>query len=172
MRRNIELKMRCDDLNVARQRILSLPATFQGTLHQIDTYFRSLHGRLKLREITSADSKTAELIWYDRPDAAEYRDSNFIVMPIADAAMMKTILTAACGIRGEVRKRRELYLLENVRIHFDEVEGLGSFIEFEAQMDQNADEADSLARLRLLHETLGVHPKDHVQTSYSDLLGI
>jgi adenylate cyclase class IV len=65
-----------------------------------------------------------------------------------------------------------VYLLDNASIHFDEVDGLGSFIEFEAQMDQSADEADSTARLHLQHEMLGVHPEDYLPTSYSDLLGI
>ena len=54
-----------------------------------------------------------------------------------DAGALKTALVAALGIRGVVHKRREIYLWHNVRIHLDEVAGLGALVEFEAVLAIN-----------------------------------
>ncbi len=112
------------------------------------------------------------MIWYDRPNAVEFRGSDYYVIPTADSQSMKQALTAALGVRGQVRKKRTLLLWHNVRIHLDHVENLGSFIEFEAVVSDDADEAISRDRLATLSVGLGIDPADRVAVSYSDLLGI
>src|SRR5688500_18002453 len=129
LRRNLELKARCADLTAAATRAAELGARHVGTLMQVDTYLHVPNGRLRLREI---EGQPAELIWYERANSVEFRGSDYHVVPIADASLTKTALARALGICGEVRKRRQLMIWHNVRIHLDEVEGLGSFIEFEA----------------------------------------
>ena len=42
-------------------------------------------------------------------------------------------LDAALGTTVVVAKRRRLFIWEDVRIHLDEVEGLGTFVELEAR---------------------------------------
>ena len=74
--------------------------------------------------------------------------------------------------RGCVRKERRIYLWHNVRIHLDEAENLGSFLEFEAALAADADEATSQDRLGQLCARLGIRDDDHVAQSYSDLLGL
>ena len=69
-----------------------------------------------------------------------------------------------------VRKRRELWLLDNVRIHLDTVDGLGSFLELEAVVDAAHDEARCRARVHELLPAFGVAEADCVRASYSDLL--
>ena len=171
-RRNIELKVRYSDLEHAREVVVGLGARLHVAMTQIDTYFQSPHGRLKLREITTANQSSAELIWYHRPDGVEFRGSNYYVVPVPDAALLKSALIASNGLRGEVRKQRDVYLLHNVRIHLDRVDKLGNFIEFEAVMSEGEDDAASIARLDQLHAALGMKPGDHERGSYSDLLGI
>jgi len=168
-RRNIELKARYADLADAAARAMAMGARSAGELVQIDTYFHVPHGRLKLREI---EGSGAELIWYDRPDAAEFRVSDYYVIPTADRQTKKQALTAALGVLGEVGKRRTLLLWHNVRIHLDHVENLGSFVEFEAVISDDADEAVSHDRLATLSVALGIVPADRVAVSYGDLLGI
>jgi predicted adenylyl cyclase CyaB len=95
------------------------------------------------------------------------------VVPVGDAAGIKAALSGACGVRGVVRKQREVWMYENVRIHLDRVEQLGTFIEFEAVMGEGEDDDDegaSLARLERLSALLGVHEEDQVAGSYSDLV--
>src|SRR5689334_17484691 len=115
-RRNIELKARCADLARAAQAAEQLGATRQGILDQLDTYFHCRDGRLKLRETAGPPSSAAEaqLIWYARPDSTDFRGSNYYVLPIPKPLETRLALTAALGVRGEVRKRRELWLWHNV----------------------------------------------------------
>ncbi len=169
LQRNIELKAIYSDLDRARAALENLGAVFTRSMTQLDTYFRVSNGRLKLREI---DNRFAELIWYDRPDAVEYRGSHYIVVSVPDPATLKTALIAANGLRGEVRKTRDLWMYRNVRIHLDTVAGLGNFIEFEAVMSAGEDETASLKRLQELHAALEISKSDHKAASYSDLLGL
>jgi adenylate cyclase class IV len=169
-RRNIELKARCGDLAAAAKRAASLGAERQGVLVQVDTYFRVPHGRLKMRE-TAGDAE-AQLIWYERPDSTDFRGSDYYVLPIPKPLETRLALSAALGVRGEVRKRRQLWLWHNVRIHLDEVAGLGTFVEFEAVIAPGEDEEQSLDRLATLTGALNIGEADRVAVSYSDLLGI
>ena len=53
--------------------------------------------------------------------------------------MLRAALTAALGACGDVVKRRRLFLWQGVRIHLDEVERLGTFIELEAVAPADSD---------------------------------
>ncbi len=61
---------------------------------------------------------------------------------------MATALKAALGEIGIVRKRRTLYLVGQTRIHLDEVEGLGDWLELEVVLEpgQSADDGARIAR--------------------------
>ena len=52
-RRNVELKAHFPDLQAGHNAAARLGAIDTDTLHQVDTYFHSAEGRLKLGEITS-----------------------------------------------------------------------------------------------------------------------
>jgi adenylate cyclase class IV len=145
------------------------PLIDTGVQHQIDTYFPVPHGRLKLREIVGVKS---ELIWYDRSNQARSRQSDYRLTPITHPAELKTSLTAALGLRGQVIKKRHVLLWHNVRIHLDQVEGLGSFIEFEAVISAGEDEATGHARLGHLCEILNLTQADYLDRSYADLKGL
>jgi homotetrameric cytidine deaminase len=92
-------------------------------------------------------------------------------VPVADAAPLRDALDAAYGTLVTVTKLRRLLLWEEVRIHLDQVEGLGSYLELEAVAEHAAGplsaEHDKLGRLR---SALGIEDDDLVATSYSDLL--
>jgi adenylate cyclase class IV len=167
-RQNLELKVRCPDLAAARETVRGF-ASGPTVEVQTDTFFRVPHGRLKLRQIAGQE---AVLIWYDRPDRGEARLSTYRLVPVPDPGQLGVTLTAALGVRGAVRKRREIYLWHNVRIHLDEVEQLGSFIEFEAVLTSAEDIPVSRERLEHLYRVLGVSPADHLAAAYADLLGL
>ncbi len=167
-RRNLERKFRCPDLDAVRAALPALPIRREGVQLQTDTYFHARSGRLKLREI---DGQPAVLIWYDRSDAATAKLCNYHLVPVADAALLRTTLTAALGERGVVRKRREIYHYRNVRIHLDDVEGLGKFVEFEAVLAPQDDEAAALADLEMLRRALGLVDAEELAVSNVDLLG-
>ena len=168
--RNIELKARCADLKRAADGARSLGATRVGVLRQVDTYFHAPRGRLKLREINGVER--AELIAYERANEPELRNSDYYVVPVPDPDAMRAALASTLGVRGEVRKTRELWMYHNVRIHLDDVAGLGTFVEFEAVISDADGEGVSRERLARLTEALNVRDTDRIAVSYSDLLGL
>jgi adenylate cyclase, class 2 len=146
-RENIELKAVDADPAASERACRELGAIYTGVLAQRDTYFGVLRGRLKLREDT--ERGTGELIFYLRPDEPGRRSSRYWRAPADDPAALASLLEAAHGVAGVVSKRRRLFRFENVRIHLDEVEGLGSFIELESVLAtpgvESAEEARALA---------------------------
>jgi adenylate cyclase, class 2 len=169
MAKNIEIKARSGDLSRARQLAKALGARKRAMLRQVDTYFNAPSGRLKLREITGSERR-AELIWYDRPDRASARASRYFVVPVGDPKVLKIALSAALGVSRIVRKRRELWIFKNVRIHLDRVDGLGSFIELEAVVDPRHRPAASRQNLLKVQRALRIEASMLVSQSYSDLI--
>jgi adenylate cyclase class 2 len=164
---NLELKAR--DRDPARSLVVcgELGATDEGTLSQLDTYFAVPHGRLKLREQTPGD---AQLIAYERADDRGSKESRYRLVALPDPDELKAALEATLGIRVEVRKERRLFIYKGVRIHLDDVEGLGSFIEFEgvATAERGTDSFGSL--LDDLRRDFGIEDNDLLAASYSDLV--
>jgi adenylate cyclase class 2 len=164
---NVEIKARCADLAAARAALARRGAVCRGTDHQVDTYFRCPVGRLKLRAGTIENA----LIHYDRADQPGPKDSHVTLFPVAPGGALGPLLARALGVVVVVRKRREIHFVDNVKIHLDEVDGLGTFVEVEA-IDPDGD----LGRDRLLAQctdlmaALGVRAADLVASSYSDLL--
>jgi predicted adenylyl cyclase CyaB len=165
-RRNIELKCHCADLAAASQALTRLGAHFAGVETQTDTYFHVPSGRLKLRRI---EGSTAVLIAYTRPDQPQYRTSSYHLAPVHEPEPLLGALAAALGVRAAVRKRRQIFLWHNVRIHLDEVDGLGTFVEFEAVLAGPQDEIPSRKHLDELAQVLTLDPSAGLATSYADL---
>jgi homotetrameric cytidine deaminase len=169
--RNVELKARDPDPARTLERALALGADDRGEIRQRDTYFAGASGRLKLREQETGESPLwDELIEYSRPDSTDARTSTYQRVPVADAATLREALDAAYGTLVTVSKRRRLLLWDGVRIHLDDVEGLGSFLEFEAVADAGSDLSGEYAKVERLRTVLGIEESDLVATSYSDLL--
>jgi homotetrameric cytidine deaminase len=160
LRRNLEIKARDADPRRTLEAALALGAEDGGELTQRDTYFGGARGRLKLREQTPGE---AELIQYRRADEEGPRTSEFRVVPIAAADPLREALDAALGTLVVVEKRRRLLLWEGVRIHLDDVDDLGTFVELEAPED-----GDQQAKVEKLTEALGI--ADPIAGSYSDLV--
>jgi adenylate cyclase, class 2 len=165
-RRNLELKARDPDPARSLQACLGLGAADHGTLHQRDTYFRSPHGRLKLRE----EPDRATLIAYERPDLSGNKESRYRLVDVPDPDALREALATALGVTVVVSKSRRLFLHENVRIHLDRVERLGDFIEFEAVATDGEDPSAFAARLDPLREHFAIREEDLLAASYSDLL--
>lgn len=167
MARNLEFKARLHDPILARRLAARLSGGPPEVLEQTDTYFRCGQGRLKLREIAG---QAAYLVAYERADEAAARLSHYQLVVIENAAGLKTALTTTLGVWGEVRKRREVSLVENVRIHIDQVQGLGDYLEFEAVLTSALEAARAAGQLELLAQQFAVEPSDLEPRSYSDLL--
>ncbi len=167
MHLNIEIKARCSNQDFIRNLLLDRQADFRGTDHQIDTYFQVPKGRLKLRQ----GSIENNLIHYDRPDQAGPKASEVHLYACQDGEALKATLVAALNIKVVVDKKREIYFIENVKFHLDQVEELGTFVEIEA-----IDSDGSIGRDKLKEqcdyylELFKVQEEDLLQNSYSDML--
>lgn len=164
--RNFELKCRCDDLDSVLARALALGAQEAGVLEQDDLFFRTPTGRLKLRRFPDG---RGELISYVRPDHPGERVSDYRLYRTGAPDSLAAALEHSLGSEGRVRKRRRLLLHRRTRIHLDEVEGLGSFVELETVVTTQSD-AEAEAELCALAEALGLRSTDRIAVAYHDLL--
>lgn len=165
----VEIKARTTRTAAQRKLLIAKGATFKGTDHQVDHYFNVPEGRLKLRSGNIEHS----LIFYRRNNQAGPKDSSVALTIIESQALadsFATTLGQALGVWVKVDKQREIYFIDNVKFHLDEVEGLGTFIEIEA-IGESADEREALlGQCQSYMAYLGVQEGELIENSYSDLL--
>jgi predicted adenylyl cyclase CyaB len=164
---NIEIKARARTFDDIRARAEALSDTPVQVLPQEDTFFEAAHGRLKLRV---RPGTTAQLIHYERADQDGPKRSDYQIFETSDPESLKTTLALALGIRGVVRKTRYLYMVGQTRVHLDDVEGLGQFVELEVVMRPDQPDADGQAIAQQLMTQLGVTEADLLEGAYMDLI--
>lgn len=164
--RNVEIKARVSDLAEIEVRARRIATEGPREIAQDDTFFSCATGRLKLREFSSGQG---ELIYYSRPNDAGPKVSDYWISRADSPAAMREILARALGIVGRVRKLRRLYLVGRTRIHLDDVEGLGSFVELEVVLaDGESPDAGMRIAQRIMKD-LGIGESQLVQGAYVDL---
>lgn len=191
-KRNIEVKIQIDAK--LRSRIIGVLARSNLeliTLNQTDIYFDHIvnGGRLKLRiETENAENglvllQRNTLIYYRRIEDSKNltKDSSFILVDCGSINKDKSssghpllsVLASSLGIRRRVVKTRNVAILKNTRIHVDEVENLGSFVELEYVVNANAGypahEGEPFIE-RVLSEMFEISKLERIQCSYEDLL--
>lgn len=167
MPRNIEIKARARDwaaLHAAAKRLASEPPQ---RIAQVDTFFLTPRGRLKLREFSR---ESGELIYYERPDTHQAKTSHYQIVPTHEPQALGALLAAVLGVRGVVRKERWLYLAGQTRIHLDRVEGLGEFLELEVVLTETQTIDDGRQIAWTTQRQLGVDDRDLLDRAYIDLL--
>lgn len=164
---NFEIKARCKNPDYIRTVLRGEKAVFVGVDNQVDTYFNVSRGRLKLREGRIEKA----LIYYERVDEPGPKKSLVCLYRIGDPEALRSLLEKALGVKIVVRKRREIYRVGNVKIHLDNVQGLGCFLEVEAMAEKGFLGEDVL-RNQCEHylRIFGVRRENLVAESYSDML--
>lgn len=164
---NVEFKAELRDPALARGILgpAGLGATWIVQLRQTDTYYVVPAGRLKKRE---CPGEPTEYIFYDRADRAQPRLSHFKLYTEGQA--FERFGSSPLPVWIVVKKVRDLYMLGNVRVHLDQVEGLGHFIEFEALVSPQHTVAQCHGAVAALREHLGVALGEPIAAGYSDLL--
>jgi adenylate cyclase, class 2 len=163
---NIEIKAICSEPNRIREILKSRDARFAGLDHQIDTYFKTKIGRLKLREGNIENA----LIYYEREDQQGPKKSDVILYK-APGLALKEILSKSLGILVIVNKQREIYFIDNVKFHIDTVQDLGTFVEIEAIDEEGTIGQEQLLKQCGYYLSLFEISDEHlIARSYSDLL--
>lgn len=166
---NVEIKARCGETRHSdfEKIVLERGGEFHGCDHQIDTYFKVPMGRLKLREGNIENF----LVQYNRPDQAGPKVSQFRLVKNDPNSSMKSALSDALGVLAVVDKWRDIYWLGNIKIHFDTVDTLGTFVEIEAQAKDDRMTVDDLReQTDDLIAAFGIKPEDLICESYSDMV--
>lgn len=164
---NIEIKAKSQDVDSVRRILKSKNARFVGEDHQTDTYFNVKKGRLKLREGNIEN----RLIFYDRDDQSDPKESMVTLYDAKPDSSLKEILINSLGVKVVVDKKREIYFIDNVKFHIDLVEDLGSFVEIEAISENGQTGRDNLLQqCNSYVELFGISAGDLIHCSYSDLL--
>lgn len=164
---NVEIKARVADFNRVRERAEALSDTPGELIPQRDTFFHTPKGRLKLRVLAP---DRGQLIYYERQDDAAPKPSHYILSPTPEPDSLEAALSACLGVRGMVRKRRLLYKIGNTRIHLDQVDGLGPFLELEVILEPGQSVEQGRATALELMEQLGIDEENLVEGAYIDLL--
>ena len=164
---NIEIKARVKDFARIKALAEALASSPGQLIQQEDIFFEVPRGRLKLRIFSSF---SAELIYYERADRLGPKESRYSISRSSEPDALRGILQMSLGIRGVVKKQRILYLVGQTRIHLDEVEDLGSFVELEVVMQSNQSPAEGTQIARGLMAELEIRDSDLVEEAYVDLL--
>lgn len=165
--KNYEFKARAYDIERLEQKLLEFNPVFKGEDHQVDTYFNVAEGRLKLREGNIENA----LIYYERPDTANAKQSVIILYEHQPENSLKDILTRVNGIKVIVDKRRKIYFIGNVKFHFDTITELGTFIEVEATDETGQIDVEELQKQCNFYSSFfGIQTTDYIGKSYSDMM--
>ncbi len=163
---NVEFKAEIRDLEAARRQAVLMGARCAGTFAQVDTYFRVADGRLKRRE---TPGQSPEWIWYQRPDTLTARVSKYTILTDEQARIRYG--TGTLVPWKVVRKTRELWILDNIRIHLDLVEDVGTFIEFEAVVSRKNDLTECRTMVVYLRDQFAPILGEPVSGSYESMVG-
>jgi predicted adenylyl cyclase CyaB len=164
---NIEIKARARNFTDLCLRAEALSDTPAQVISQEDTFFHTAKGRLKLRQLAP---ERGQLVYYERTDTSGPKRSEYILAGTSEPSALKAALTAALGVRGVIRKKRTLYMVGQTRVHLDEVEGLGEFMELEVVLRPEQSDAEGQAIAQDLLTRLGVLKEDLLEGAYMDLM--
>jgi len=164
---NIEIKARVRDFSELKRRAQAISDLPLEVIPQEDTFFVTPKGRLKLRVLAP---DRAQLVYYERPDQDGPKRSDYFIFNTNDPENLKTALRLALGVRGVVKKTRYLYMVGQTRIHLDNVDGLGQFMELEVVLRDGQSDAAGQAIADDLMKQLGIEPSDLIEGAYMDLL--
>ena len=167
MARNVEIKARVASLEEIEPRARAIATEAPVDLVQDDTFFACPNGRLKLRAFPDGHG---ELIHYTRADEAGPKTSDYRIAATTAPDALRETLARAYGTVGRVRKARRLYITGRTRIHLDQVESLGAFVELEVVLGENEEAQNGDAVAREIMARLGISESQLVRGAYVDQL--
>ena len=184
MHYEVEVKFRCDNLQDPAEKFAALGGAPGETLEQVDVYFRhpvrdfaKTDEAFRLRRVGAKNFMTYKGPKIDATTKTRFeRETRLADGDGPFEAAQEIIERLGFAPVATVRKRRDTALLmrNNVSIEaaFDEVDGVGKFVELEAGVDAESEDSERLAKAKFelaeLATQLGLH--DAERRSYLELL--
>ncbi len=162
---NVEFKCELRDPDLAGAICRRIGAVHVASLVQQDTYYRATDGRLKKRE---SSGEPTEWIFYNRSNETRPRLSQFTIYSENEAR--DRFGAEPLPVWVIVRKRRDLWMKDAVRIHIDAVESLGWFLEFEAMVSRRNNVARCHAAIEELRRQFAPTTGEAISCGYGDLI--
>jgi len=163
MAKNLEIKVKLNSHKQVKEILKQNNIHLKGLLFQKDIYYKVNRGILKLR----IENVTQTLIFYDRNEQSKKRWSDYYLIDLSKVDA-NIYLKRFLDVLVIVKKKRELFIYKNTRIHLDYVQGLGYFLELETRVVNGLKDAEK--RFNYLLDLLDLRSKKEIRASYKDLL--
>lgn len=173
----VEIKLKIDNIEVIRRKLINLGFSECDTLTEIDTYFDN-----KIGEIRSSDSALRIRETINHTNASHLCQVNFkgkkydnisMTRPefetlIEDKAAMMGILKGLgySPVQPIVKKLRRELVMSNINACLDTVDGLGDYLEIEIVIDSEEDKDRELERIQNILSKIGYSMADTTTRSY------
>lgn len=167
MAKNIEIKASLKNINYCINTAKSLSDSDPEVIKQEDYFFNCEHGRLKLRFLSSDKGK---LIFYNRKNDNGPKTSEYFISETNEPDKLLHVLEKSYGVRGVVKKTRKLFFIGRTRVHIDQVENLGDFLEFEVVLSDGEDTNDAKQEAHRLMDLFGIEKDSLIDCAYIDLI--
>lgn len=164
---NIEIKASLDNISSCIDTAKSLSGSDPEVIKQEDYFFSCENGRLKLRIFSSSKG---ELIFYNRKNDSGPKTSEYFISETNEPNRLLQLLEKSYGIRGVVKKTRKLFLIGRTRVHIDQVENLGDFLEFEVVLSNEEDTNTGKQEAHRLMNQFGIEKGSLIDCAYIDLI--
>lgn len=163
MPKNLEIKVKLKSHKEVKEILGENKIQVSELLNQKDIYYKVEKGILKLR----VENELQTLIFYDRNEKSKKRWSDYYLLDLSSVDA-NTYLKRFLEVMIIVKKKRELFLYKNTRIHLDYVQGLGYFLELETRVTNGLKDAEK--RFNYILDLLELRSKNEIRASYKDLL--
>jgi len=167
MARNIEIKARVPDINFCVSKAETLSGAKPNIIKQEDIFFNCENGRLKLRIFSES---RGELIFYMRADKTGPKTSEYFISHTQEPRQLLEVLDKSYGTHGIVKKIRKLYMIGRTRVHIDQVEKLGNFLEFEVVLNEDESITEGEVKAQELIKAFSISETDLLSGAYIDML--
>lgn len=162
---SVEFRSELRDPETAMAALVRVGASPLVTLELRDTYYRVPSGAFKKRE---APDEPTEYIFTERKDRPSPHMCQFISYD--EAQMRLRFGQADPPIWRIVCKTRIALMRANVRINFDEIDGLGQFCKLQALVSPSYNVARCYENIGELRHVLGPTLGEPLTGSYADML--
>lgn len=161
----VEFKSELRDPDAARAGCQRAYGPMISTGCWTETYFKLHDGRLKRRE---CEGEQPQWIFYHRLDRIRPRLCTFSIL--SDAQAQTRWGTAGLKPWVTIRKQRSMWMVDQVRVHIDHIEGLGWFLELETLVGRRHPVIEAHEAITMLREVFSPVLGEAISASYADLV--